>query len=255
MLINQQKYLINIKTSRRYWWCFFLIPSFLINIGSIAIIDGNGFIAADGSIGRGYNRRQLSIAISWRDVRHLQKFRDLICPDKPIRRYFKGEQSTAKLVINSPVVISDLDTIYNITSGKSLTLLPPNITDRELILSYIVGYIDGDGNIRPQRGGIRITATLQMAEWVKEIIDRYSPKVVPAIPVQDKRCAKRGTHNVYSYSFGMGRAMGLTDCIQKYNLPVLERKWCTLNAKWECAYPFITHCRHSILANAIGEWT
>ena len=32
-----------------------------------------GFIAADGSIGDGYNRTCLSIALSWKDVGHLQK--------------------------------------------------------------------------------------------------------------------------------------------------------------------------------------
>lgn|SRR3990167_3933137 len=219
-----------------------------------------GFIAADGSIGDGYNRTCLSIALSWKDVGHLQKFRDVICPDKPIKKYLQNGNTIAKFVVNSSMIINNLSEIYNIVHGKSLTLLPPNITDEKLKWSYVAGYIDGDGSIRngrDKKDGIRITGTLQISEWVMEMLDIQFPKRwgTPSIPRQDKRCMARGTKNVYSYSFGAGRAIGILDCIQKYDLPILERKWGNLNAKWENTYPFITRCRHSIISNTIAEWT
>src|SRR5690606_13503507 len=49
--------------------------------------------------------------------------------------------------IYSDIWFDDLYKFWNILPNKTLYLNPPNITDLNLCLSYIIGLIDGDGSI------------------------------------------------------------------------------------------------------------
>jgi hypothetical protein len=116
---------------------FFSVPNILNSYWA-------GFIAADGCI-RGYHDHYLSLGLSKKDISHLEKFkRDLRLSNK-ITIYDKHNSCITGLSSNK--ICDDLKNNFNITPRKSKTLKPPNIKNKTNILSFIAGYIDGDGSV------------------------------------------------------------------------------------------------------------
>lgn len=62
-----------------------------------------------------------------------------------------GTKNSKVFRVFSKQIVDDLKHHFNITPAKSYTLQPPNLHDLELIDSYIIGLIDGDGSIGFQR--------------------------------------------------------------------------------------------------------
>lgn len=189
-----------------------------------------GFIAADGSVGTGRARHELSISCKLLDRHHLSILRNAVSPDKPVREYLNTEFPYCKFVVNSKQIISDLHVIYNIGHQKSLTLSPPNLTDHDSVLSFIVGYIDGDGSITKGGQTIRMVGTESFLLWVKSFMDESYP-----VRWGFGSGVQRNSRSplTLEYCFGAGRAGGILDCISRYRLPVLDRKWDRIRCRTE----------------------
>lgn len=107
-----------------------------------------GFIAADGCI----SRNRLMIEIQQKDEELLQNLRNDLNYEGKVQYRTRVQQNgtiskMVKLQITSDAIVNDLAKIFKITPRKSHTLLFPEIISDDLALSYIKGYIDGDGCI------------------------------------------------------------------------------------------------------------
>ena len=111
-----------------------------------------GFLAADGNISDFDKKKRLSLQISDKDYEHCKKFADELNFSGKISRYTrKNGVKMCNFSINSNKLCHDLEENFNIVPRKTLKLQPPNIIDQEMIYSYIVGYLCGDGWISKRK--------------------------------------------------------------------------------------------------------
>lgn len=178
-----------------------------------------GFIAADGCI----NKNALIIKISAKDLDHLEKF--------VLHTEFTGNithcQETCngitfpqvKFFATSEKWVYDLKRIYNITERKSKTLMPPNITDVRHIMAFIIGYIDGDGNIGAAGNTIllQVLGTKDVLLWIKHIFDTHI--------ISQNKVSVRVRNNIYRYSLSGSRVKEVVNYTLGTTLPYLKRKW------------------------------
>lgn len=132
----------NIHEDRRYYFC---------NENYFETIDNEhkaywlGFITADGCLKSKNN--QLSIGLSIKDIKHLEKFKFYINSEHPIRI----ETTTVKnkiyevcgIRIGNKKIYNDLRNL-KVNPNKSLNEIPAEVPN-ELIRHYIRGIFDGDG--------------------------------------------------------------------------------------------------------------
>lgn len=133
-----------------------------------------GFIAADGSIGKG---NSLHISLSLKDEKHIIKFSERIKYNGKISRHqnsISPEQQYSKISIwGANNIVSNLQKTYNIISNKTDVLKPPKITNRKNILAYIAGYFDGDGCLwETETSPITwsVCGNYDMICWIREIM-------------------------------------------------------------------------------------
>ena len=105
-----------------------------------------GFVAADGYL----TDNEIEIGINENDVCLLEKFRDLIVPDKPL--YYKERTRSYTLKISCKSLMNDFKNFYGIiTNKKHYEMSFPNIPS-EYVRHFIRGYVDGDGCIDTTKG-------------------------------------------------------------------------------------------------------
>lgn len=201
---------------------------FFRNINSISCYWA-GFIGADGCLYERY--KQLSFDLKITDACHLLKF----CKDtdstekvKAVYRKDKGLWAAQLYIRGVDQWFTDLGTVFNITPRKSLTLKPPaELYEDSHILSYIKGYIDGDGCIgkyymKPQDRWdwvIHSRGTKEVLEYLKFHFDR----IVPA--EGRKRIANVTTKPPIQYVVRGSRAERIIDLLSRIETPCLHRKW------------------------------
>jgi hypothetical protein len=131
-----------------------------------------GLIASDGHIIKN-KIGQKSLNITSIDKHILESFINDIKYSGQIYELKKQKKTYKikyKVTITSNILCDDLYKNWNITPKKSLTLLPPIFDDRKLIMSYIKGFMDGDGGIYNRKGllGVGFTcASLDFIYWIK----------------------------------------------------------------------------------------
>jgi len=197
-----------------------------------------GFIAADGAVSKTRKINdpdRLRINLQERDKCQLEKFAKVLDYTGPINEYEVKEQqildntkrTEAKKAVNITVcskkLVEDLRKNFNITEKKSLTLEPPKLPNRECELSFIKGYLDGDGSLPNNIDGsimICINGTYKLLNWIKKIFDEESPgnKYGTASEV-------RKDGNIYKYSVHSQRAAKIINILINLETSALNRKW------------------------------
>jgi hypothetical protein len=185
-----------------------------------------GFIAADGNIKK--DTHNLTISLQRRDKKHLKKFAKSINYNGPIIdsivRKWNKIYPISTLKINSFSDSSyNLETTFNVVPKKSLTLVPPNLTDPKLVKAFITGYIDGDGcifkdDVRDNYQYLRlcILGTKELLNWIKTFFDEHYNIRGTCIFKKNK---------IYYYNVnGKNAAIVLKD-LNKIKVPKLDRKW------------------------------
>ena len=136
---------------------------FFKNINSISAYWA-GFAAADAYIAENKKHRVcfFGMKLAEKDLGHIKLF----CSDtKYTGKIRSKKEHLNRKVFNQNVIQitgikdswkKDLLNIYNITPAKSLTLQPPNLTEKEHIFAYIKGLICGDGHIGIHNGYFQI---------------------------------------------------------------------------------------------------
>ena len=185
-----------------------------------------GFFAADGNIAK--DKRHCTITLSSKDRCWLENFKQDIEFEGPIRDFImNGKYPSSSIVINSEKIAHDLEVNFNITPAKSLTLIPPNISDESLIDAFICGYIDGDGSIglssnneKQESLKISILGTFEMMLWIKQRVNVVVGKEFGSI-------FHKKTHSGKMFTLSFGDKNGRTLFLSYYDIkvPKLERKW------------------------------
>lgn len=104
-----------------------------------------GWIASDGSLAN----NRITIAIHQKDLEILEKLRDLICSQIPIR--FKTD-TIVSFSISSSHMMQSVCKHLGINEGKkSSTVKFPLLDDDELKWAFIRGFFDGDGCVRVKK--------------------------------------------------------------------------------------------------------
>jgi phage gp36-like protein len=181
-----------------------------------------GFIAADGCIRvRKHGQKNLVITLAKKDREHLEKFKAFLKSDKPIYNYKSGACS---FEISNDKIIYDLLNNFNITENKTFTLKSPAL-EGDLALSFIVGYIDGDGcfyiNKRDNQIDLSITGTEFILRFVEKNINQL-------LNIDTKRkLYDKNNNEIYSIRWGKQQCRKIIDSLENLvkQLPVLTRKW------------------------------
>lgn len=131
-----------------------------------------------------------------------------------------------------------LNKYYNITPRKTLTLQPPNLSDKYLQLSFLVGVIDGDGCITMRRNkkykesfpALYVCgASYPFIEWIKKIIDENFP-CEQTIRKRECKIQIDKPNNVgkiltYRFCISSIRAAIAIDFLRQIPVFKLPRKW------------------------------
>jgi len=143
---------------------FFHIPNLLNSYWA-------GFIAADGCVeeAKKNNAERISFGLIHTDAKHLEQFVKDASYDGSVKVY--ENRRKAILHITSHQWAEDLRQNYSISSRKSLTFIPPELS-LENSQAFLVGLIDGDGCIRKDKWDrvvLSIIGTTETAEWCMSV--------------------------------------------------------------------------------------
>lgn len=197
-----------------------------------------GFIAADGCIRIGQKQNTLNIGLSSKDFEHLNAFKNNIefegsIKTQCVKKIYKNDEKifeSSSLTITSQKISDDLYQNFNITPRKSLTLLPPNISEPNLVDAFICGYIDGDGSVCLYKHNIRkvqdalsisIIGTYEVLTWIKERFTQILGKEFGSIN-------KHHNSEKNTYVYCIGQSKGAREIFKHFynlNVPKLKRKW------------------------------
>lgn len=124
---------------------------------------------------------------------------------------------------------SYLKQYFNIEPNKTFRLGPINLTDKQLIMAFLCGSIDGDGSIeyKTQNNYESMNISFNSSskdfiQWIEKTLNDYFP-VLPGkrIPVMNQH-KKDKYYRIY---IGGLRAAIIIDTLSRLNVPKLARKW------------------------------
>jgi hypothetical protein len=188
-----------------------------------------GLIAADGCVG---DNGHVMISLQESDRTVLEAFAQAINYDGPIACKKNGVSKSGETLFATKIDISnnrqwekDLKKHWNITPRKSITLQPPNLKDKKLIRSFIVGYIDGDGCIMRDKSRNRLILTIagtqDLLKWIKKQFDKWCPAEGAGNEVRKYR----QTSQVCRLTLTGKRAERICKELMITSVPYMERKW------------------------------
>lgn len=176
-----------------------------------------GFIAADGCV----MGNKIRIGLQKGDTKYLEKLKSHFQFSGPIYRY----SNSSSLEMTSEKIVRDLREKFNIIERKSLVLEPPiGLREQNHILSYIKGYIDGDGSIffTTNRGKykyftISVIGTEKICSYIKLEFDNILNSETPKI---------RKEGNIFRFRVNGKKAETVYKFLKnEVSTPTLERKW------------------------------
>ncbi len=120
-----------------------------------------GFLAADGWIEGDRNR--IGLALQKDDYQHLEKFKLAVSSSHDICPFMNN--TAYRIRFNSETMVQDLKTNFNITPAKTQTYKMPLFEEDYLMLEFLRGYIEGDGNLDKKASG-RVSLSLCSANKI-----------------------------------------------------------------------------------------
>lgn len=183
-----------------------------------------GFFMADGSV----RKNRLKLVLARKDKDHLLAFKDFC----KIPNYFETRKAFGVQAQDS-LAVPKICSKYNIVERKTFrptTYIPAK---RDLFLSFLIGFIDGDGSIRKQskKREDSIIAIKLHNSWL-DYLNKLSERVSSIVGVKPTKAKidKKGYAIV-----NLSNSIILKYLKQKeieLNLPVLQRKWERINLNY-----------------------
>ena len=186
-----------------------------------------GLIASDGCINKKNNT--ISITQSKDKLSCLKKFKEDVNYNGviygPIRTI---GQDAYTLVISSEMWKKDLKNNFKITPNKSLTLSPPRLKKKKMIISFITGLIDGDGSIGIYKYKnkkdvvpiITFCGTKEIVQWVNNFLNKFLFSKNNNINYRQIT-----SNNTYFLNFSGRKVIKYYNYIILHNIPFMFCKW------------------------------
>lgn len=191
----------------------------------------SGLMAADGCLVRG-----TASALMWKcsgdDVEYVTRFIASCGYTGPIQH--ASIDHPVKGVVRYPYVRinscqkwhADMERNFSLTPQKTRRLAPPSLTSDLLLCCYLIGYIDGDGCIYPNRSSFAqvnfTSASLAIIEWVKRFTDKHFNTQVQV----RERNIQTPDHGRFHHFSVQGLSAGLMiDFLRRIDVPRFARKW------------------------------
>ena len=140
-----------------------------------------GLLYADGNNYIGGNSYEVSIDLQESDLHILELFRNLLCPDMPIKPLVNKRTNNKHFLfkINNKKISSQLSKL-GCVPNKSLVLTFPEFIPDHLLNHFVRGYFDGDGCIckdKPTKTGyvnykLSIISSNQFCETLRCLIEQ-----------------------------------------------------------------------------------
>lgn len=178
-----------------------------------------GFIAADGYINKTNNK--MSIRLNIKDKDCLEKFKLFLKSDHVIHEY--ANNTTVDLTIASEKLCKFLNEHFNIINKKSLVLLPPTNLTLDQRLSYIVGYIDGNGSIFFENNKylvLSVRASIEVSYFIKKEFDKIINSYTNRLPIVTVDTSGYPNYKLKGYAANL-----VVNELVKLPLPRMSRKW------------------------------
>lgn len=195
-----------------------------------------GFIFADGYVE--HARGRLTVSLGKKDTYHLQKLasylntdiRTIYHPGNPA--YKIAAYKLSKISISQPNVIKKFSSIWNINPNKtynppSIPILNNLLDTKDKFISFLIGFIDGDGCISTNSKGYSYLIIDNHSSWI-EIHNFFITKLKEYNIYFGKSSAKI-TKRGYSKIQLSGVLYELKQNAQRLSLPIMERKWNLIN--------------------------
>ena len=170
--------------------------NFFNNIITIEKAYWLGFLYADGGLDSSCYR--LSFKLSKTDYEHLEKIKNLLCPENIIvfsQNYDERTKKTyyrANLAINNMTIFNQLIKI-GCLPGKKHEYKVPNLPEN-LISHFIRGYFDGDGSVSISNNCLEmnIVGGKNILEFIAQQLENIIYKKIQVIKVKDKNLYRIG---------------------------------------------------------------
>lgn len=184
-----------------------------------------GFLAADGNI---LNGKKIQVDLSIKDRIILENFKNSLDSNMPIKTRiiksgYKIGNESCYFRFTSLQIAEDLLKNFNIGERKTFNLKPPNIKDENLIMAFVIGFIDGDGSVSIRRKSIEITSgSTEILEWIKFYFDKWQSSSRGRNNGIEKY---KNRKNAFRYRISGRRMMTIYKILKNINVPKLKRKW------------------------------
>ncbi len=119
----------------------------------------------------------------------------------------------------------DLESNFSITQRKTLTLQPPNLKDIYLIYAFIIGFIDGDGNIHARKKNFYKSLSLGFFNSSKDIMIWIKNSLNTIVDLNDCNISQIKNSKCYQFTISGQKSAIIVDFFRQFNLPRLARKW------------------------------
>lgn len=184
-----------------------------------------GFLLADGH----FEEKRLSVSLSSKDFKHLQKFKEYLGIPLNIGTSFSKikdkKYEYCKISVMDSSTIPLLKQRYCISNTK--TYDPPTILNisEDFLFCLFIGFIDGDGCIQKQTGRVDSKITIKCHSSWKPFLKLFN---------EDVKETKDGYSYIHFTKTSTVRSFKEKAIL--FNLPILERKWDIIDLNYFSKY-------------------
>lgn len=188
-----------------------------------------GFIAADGHIS---NNKRVVITLSIKDSEHLKKFANFIETKSWTESVSNGFRNCS-VTIQDPEIVEQFAYKFDFVSNK--TLNPPNLfwLSCDRFISFICGFIDGDGCIKKQWGRDDSLIVIKGHSSWKENYKFFENQIYLESKIEKfnpELTVKINNSGYVRFHLSDRRVLNfLKNKTVELNLPILNRKWEKIN--------------------------
>lgn len=194
-----------------------------------------GYFAADGCVYKKKNNMAFYWATAKKDLDQMKLFSSTVKSTYPLTTRRNASPMYPDR-INDHYIFSTvranrwaekLKENFGIIQKKTKRFPPPNLRNNKEKLSYLVGYIDGDGTVcytRSNKFSISIVScNKELLIWMKDIIDGLNLPSLRESNIPQISAPK--SENCYHYALSGFKAYILHEILIRLEIPRLKRKW------------------------------
>lgn len=180
-----------------------------------------GFIASDGYV----NDEYVSLALNEKDKEILDKFTNIICPDKPLR--YKESTKSYELKISNKKLAQKTKTFFRMKTNKKCLEIEFPYIPNSFLKDFIRGYVDGDGCIDftlAKKGEKRYKGARLRILGNESFLYELNNATKDFYQHKTNAIRKKGKENVYEVTYNFKTAKNILKSLYENNTISLERK-------------------------------